>query len=120
MASPRRWFCWDREAKKKNCVSRRRIPGIAERVRFEGFQRNPYPRIRHSRLLVVSSDSEGFGNVLVEALSCGTAVVSTRCPGGPVSILTGELSRGLAEMNATSLAEKCEKFIQLPGCNIWT
>ncbi|MBK4784900.1 MAG: glycosyltransferase [Pantoea sp. Pent] len=88
--------------------------GIAERVRFEGFQRNPYPWIRHARLLVVSSDSEGFGNVLVEALNCGTAVVSTRCPGGPVSILTGELSRGLAEMNATSLAEKMREIYTTP------
>ncbi len=78
--------------------------GISKRVIFKGFISNPYPYIRHARLLVVSSDSEGFGNVLVEALICHTPVVSTRCPGGPVSILTGELSRGLAEMNDDSLA----------------
>ncbi len=88
--------------------------GIDKRVRFEGFQRNPYPWIRHARMVIVSSDSEGFGNVLIEALSCQTPVVSTRCPGGPVSILTGTLARGLAESNAVSLAEKMREIYDNP------
>ncbi|WP_147200364.1 glycosyltransferase [Pantoea sp. MBD-2R] len=78
--------------------------GIEERVIFKGFISNPYPWIRHAKLLVVSSDSEGFGNVIVEALICQTPVVSTSCPGGPVSILTGDLARGLAALNDESLA----------------
>lgn len=88
--------------------------GISDRVRFEGFQRNPYPWIRHARMLILSSDSEGFGNVLIEAMSCGTPVVSTRCPGGPASILTGDLGRGLSEMNAASLAEKMREIHDNP------
>ncbi|WP_380184189.1 glycosyltransferase [Kalamiella sp. sgz302252] len=78
--------------------------GIQDRVIFKGFMPNPYPWIRHAKMLVVSSDSEGFGNVLVEALICQVPVVSTRCPGGPVSIMTGELARGLANLDADSLA----------------
>ncbi|MGD8205986.1 glycosyltransferase [Pantoea sp. FN0305] len=77
---------------------------ISDRVIFKGFQLNPLPWIRHAKLLVLSSDSEGFGNVLVEALLLDTPVVSTRCPGGPAEILTGELARGLCEMNADALA----------------
>ncbi len=88
--------------------------GIAERVIFQGFQANPYPWIRHARLLVVSSDSEGFGNVLVEALICRTPVVSTRCPGGPATILTNDLSRGLADLNAASLAKKMLEIYHYP------
>lgn len=78
--------------------------GIEDRVIFKGFMDNPYPYIRQAKILVVSSDSEGFGNVLVEALICHSPVVSTRCPGGPISILTGDLARGLADMSEASLA----------------
>lgn len=79
--------------------------GIADRVIFKGFQSNPLPWIKHARMLVLSSDSEGFGNVVVEALLLDTPVVSTRCPGGVTEILTGELARGLAELNSPALAQ---------------
>lgn len=88
--------------------------GISHRVIFKGFINNPYPYIRNARLLIVSSDSEGFGNVLVESLLCQTPVVSTKCPGGPISILTGDLSRGLAEMDDDSLAAAIREVYQRP------
>ncbi|MEX3242233.1 glycosyltransferase [Serratia quinivorans] len=89
--------------------------GISDRVLFLGFQANPYPFIRHASLLVLSSDSEGFGNVLVEALLCGTPVVSTRCPGGPAEILEkAGMDNALAELNEKSLAEKMANIYANP------
>ena len=61
--------------------------GIAPYVAFEGFVENPLPYMRAADGFVLSSRSEGFGNVLVEALGCGTPVISTSCPHGPSDIL---------------------------------
>jgi len=81
--------------------------GIDDRVIFAGFQKNPYPLIKHAQMLVLSSDSEGFGNVLIEALLCDTPVVSTRCPGGPGEILEKMgMPHALADLTVDSLAEK--------------
>ncbi len=63
--------------------------GLADAVSLPGFVKNPFPRIRAASVLAVSSDREGFGNVLVEAMALGTPVVSTDCPHGPREILEG-------------------------------
>jgi glycosyltransferase involved in cell wall biosynthesis len=88
--------------------------GIGDKVIFAGFDKNPYRWIKHAKLLVLSSDSEGFGNVLVEALICRTPVVSTRCSSGPISILSGNLQKGLADLSPESLANTMREIYQHP------
>lgn len=61
--------------------------GVDERVMFLGFCPSPVDIIESSDLFVLSSDYEGMPNVLLEALSVGTPVVSTDCPSGPAEIL---------------------------------
>ncbi len=63
--------------------------GLGGRVFLPGFQPDPLPWYAHADLFVLSSDYEGFGNVLVEALEQGVPVVSTDCPVGPREILDG-------------------------------
>jgi glycosyltransferase involved in cell wall biosynthesis len=60
--------------------------GIAADVTLPGFVANPMPYMRKAAVFALSSLSEGFGNVLVEALYCGCPVISTEC-GGPREIL---------------------------------
>src|SRR5262249_54030752 len=63
--------------------------GIENIVDFRGFEPNPFRYMKRAAALVSSSRHEGFGNVLVEALACGTPVISTDCPCGPAEILDG-------------------------------
>jgi glycosyltransferase involved in cell wall biosynthesis len=61
--------------------------GLQDDAAFPGYVGNPYPLIKRAAVLAVPSLTEGFGNVIVEALALGTPVVATRCAGGPSEIL---------------------------------
>lgn len=58
-------------------------------VALIGFVDNPYAYMKRSRVFVLSSIREGLPTVLIEAMACGTPVVSTDCPSGPAEILEG-------------------------------
>ncbi len=62
---------------------------LTKHIFMPGFVENPYPYITKSQVLLLSSDHEGFGRVVVEALALGCPVVSTDCPSGPSTILEG-------------------------------
>jgi glycosyltransferase involved in cell wall biosynthesis len=65
---------------------------LGDSVRLLGFRDNPYSYMASADLFVLSSIFEGFGNVVAEALACGTAVVATDCPYGPSEIITDGVS----------------------------
>ena len=62
--------------------------GIESDVLFAGDQQNPYNFISKADVFAFTSVQEGFPNAMLEALACGTPVVSTDCIAGPAEILS--------------------------------
>jgi glycosyltransferase involved in cell wall biosynthesis len=61
--------------------------GLVGDVAMPGFVADPLSYMRRSRAFVLSSRWEGLPTVLIEAMACGTPVISTDCPSGPSEIL---------------------------------
>ena len=61
--------------------------GVAEDMAFLGFDENPYRFMRRAAVVALSSRWEGLPLTLIEAMACGTPVVSTDAPYGPREIL---------------------------------
>lgn len=79
--------------------------GLSPICHLAGYQDNPLPWIKASNVLILPSDYEGFGNVLVEAMACGTQVISTNCPHGPAEILDhGRYGQLVPTNNVNALA----------------
>ena len=68
----------------ENLVERK---NLKKDVEMPGFIDNPFSYLSRASVFVLSSAWEGFGNVVLEALVVGTAVVATDCPYGPKEIL---------------------------------
>lgn len=87
---------------------------ITDRVSFLGFKQNPYAYIKRADVFALTSTTEGFGHVLVEALALGIPVVSTRCNPGAEEILGDETYGMLADVgDVEHMAQNLERALTL-------
>ncbi len=63
--------------------------GIGGRVFFPGYQNRIEEWFAHADAFVLSSDFEGLGNVVVEALAAGVPIVATDCCVNMASLIEG-------------------------------
>ncbi|MBX3046476.1 MAG: glycosyltransferase [Anaerolineales bacterium] len=79
---------------------------LQEIVSLPGYVDNPLRYVARANLFVLSSLWEGLPSVLIEAMACGTSVVSTNCPAGPREILhNGFYGKLVPVGDATEMAQ---------------
>ncbi len=76
---------------------------LSSNVHLAGVQMNPYPYLAGAKFLTLSSRTEAFPMVLVEALATKCPVIATDCPTGPREIITHN-ENGLLVKNEDSSA----------------
>ncbi|MDO4690977.1 MAG: glycosyltransferase [Fusobacterium sp.] len=97
---------------RKNLEKLTKEKKLENRVIFLGAITNPFVLMKNAKIFILSSKVEGFGLVLVEALYCGTKVISSDCPVGPKEILeNGEIGELFETGNPRDLLEKLNTSI---------
>lgn len=87
--------------------------GLKDVVEFTGFCKNPYPHIKASDIMMVTSDFEGFCLVICEAMCLGVPVISTQTA-GPSEIIGNNEYGVLTECSTEALFEVLKEFITDP------
>jgi glycosyltransferase involved in cell wall biosynthesis len=80
--------------------------GLESRVKFIGFNKNLQDYYFKATIFVLSSRVEGYPNALVEAMSMGTAVISTDCEFGPSEIIQHGVNGLLVEVESKTALTK--------------
>ncbi len=83
-----------------------RTSGVGDRVTFAGLipQSELFCYFSAADILVLASAREGWANVLLEAMACGTPVVATRIWGTPEVVRARVAGRLAAERSAGAIA----------------
>jgi glycosyltransferase involved in cell wall biosynthesis len=80
-------------------------------VKLLGYTSNPFPYIRSSDIVVLTSKYEGLPNILLEAQYLKKYIISTNCPTGPNEILlNGKFGSLIKIGNYKDLAKKINNY----------
>ncbi|MCL4872096.1 MAG: glycosyltransferase [Anaerolineae bacterium] len=93
---------------------------VADDLWLPGFDKNPFKYMARADIFVLSSLHEGLPGALIQAMACGTAVISTDCPAGPNEIITPEQDGILIPVNdVAALVEQINRLLDNPELRQW-
>ncbi len=95
----------DDHGMQKDLAAQAAAAGVAEQIRFVGFQENVYPLIAAMDIFILASLHEGFGIVLLEAMGLGKPVIATNVQGPSEIVLPGETGLLVPPADAEALAK---------------
>ncbi|MCY0881183.1 MAG: glycosyltransferase [Firmicutes bacterium] len=85
--------------------------GIAERLEWMGWQKNPWKILAHTALLIFPSDYEGFSAVMVEAPAHGIPILATDIDFGPRNIIISGVNGWLVPPTAEAIAAQLQPIL---------
>lgn len=90
--------------------------GVADRVRFLGHVPHDALAALYSAAdaLVLASSREGWANVLLEAMACGTPVVASNLWGTPEVVAAPEAGILMAELSIAGVVSAVESLLRAP------
>jgi glycosyltransferase involved in cell wall biosynthesis len=93
-----------------------RAKGLDDVIDFAGFDPNPFKYMAKARLLLQSSTVEGLPGSIIQAMACGTPVVSTDCNFGPREVIQESGRDGFLVPvgDAAALADRAVALLQSP------
>lgn len=97
--------------------------GLGASVVFAGYAEDVPARLAGCDMFVCTSEREGFGNAIVEAMAAGVPVISVDCPFGPRLLGQGGAAGCLLGANdAATIARaiwRCSCARHCSGCTRW-
>lgn len=88
---------------------------LGERVLLPGFVKDPFVWINSADIFVSSSNIEGFGNAIVEAMAYGLNVVSTDCVGPREILSNGKYGLLVEKDNPNEFFDAINKLLANPA-----
>lgn len=84
---------------KKELIKKAINLSVADKIDFEGYQKDIIPYYLYAKASILTSLYEGYPNVLVESIAMNTPVVAFDCPGGTREIVKDGLNGYLVNNN---------------------
>lgn len=96
---------------KQNYINLTKSLGLESQVLFVGNSKSVYDYYNSSKIFAFTSQSEGFPNVLIEAMFFELPCISTNCPSGPSDIINDGYNGFLIPVNDQNSLEHKLKLL---------